>query len=83
MELENKCAMLSSEIERLGNMVKAKNEEVDRLKKQIVALGTQIDDYKTMEAEKTVLENKCAMLATEIERSKIKIEQRNNEIAQR
>ena len=63
--------MLSSEIERLGKMVSTKNEEVGRMKQQILQLNKQIDDYKTMEAEKTVLENKCAMLATEIERKKM------------
>jgi len=30
-----------------------------------------------MEAEKTVLENKCAMLATEIERKKMQVLQRD------
>lgn len=39
IELENKCAMLSSEIERLGKMVSTKNEEVGRMKQQILQLN--------------------------------------------
>lgn len=35
-----------------------------------------------MEAEKTVLENKCAMLATEIERKKVQVEQRDKQLVE-
>ena len=72
--------MLSSEIERQSRMVQNKNDELNRLKAKIANMQEQIDAYRSLEAEKQVLENKVAMLSTEIERQGKKVEQRDGRI---
>ena len=65
---ENKLAMLSSEIERLGKLNKNKQEELDKLRQQVIEQDNVIAELQKSEQKMFEYETKLAFLSQEIER---------------
>lgn len=73
--------MLSSEIERLGMLMKNKQNENDLLQQKCEHYEAELQELREVEKEKVNLENKLAMLASEIERMQELLKSKENTIA--
>jgi uncharacterized small protein (DUF1192 family) len=66
--VENKLAMLSSEIERLGKLNSQKTAEIEGLKQHVHELEEQVLELQKSEQKMFEYETKLAFLSQEIER---------------
>lgn len=73
-DYELQAQSLSSEIERLHQIIKQKQDDNENLKQSIYKYESQLTIYRSIEQDKLLLENKITLLAQEVERLTIVIQ---------
>lgn len=67
-DMENKIALLSSEIQNLHQAKKRGNDEIEEWKNRYSKLELQLSNMRIQEQRLTEYENRIALLSQEIER---------------
>jgi uncharacterized small protein (DUF1192 family) len=79
-ELENKIVLLTTEIDRLNEVVRAKLREIEEWRNRYNSIEITAQKYKSYEGKMIELENRVALMSNEIERLNQLLKQRMNEL---
>lgn len=80
-DVENKSEIMAKEMERLNNLLRGKEQEVNDSRIKLSKLETNINEFRNIQLQLNEYENKIALMTQEIDRLNNLIKDRNQDIS--